>query len=177
MFDGIKLASSMLDVGAGDFRIMRKLRQAGYQGDYHSQDIGDEYEYTYRDLSEIQRTYGAILCLNIIEHMALHEGLALINRLLELLDVAGVLVLQTPNARCVRSPFSSDMTHVHSYNLSDLWAYLTGAGLSVRGYRVVLTSPRRNIAALLRLSVAAFITTRFLGCDYADDILIVATKT
>jgi hypothetical protein len=176
IFDSIQASRSLLDIGAGDLRIKRRLQEAGFAGEYHTQDVGDEYQYTYRAVSEIQRTYSAILCLNVIEHLALREGLALIDTLLARLEPGGTLVIETPNARCVRSPLSSDMTHQHCYNLPDLWAYLTSAGLRVRGYRVVFAPPRMSLVASLQFTIGAFLTTRLLGCDYADDILVVATK-
>ena len=177
IFDNTKNSSSILDVGAGDLRIQFKLQNAGFQGEYHTQDVGDEFDYTHRDTAEIARTYGAILCLNVIEHLELQEGLSLTEHLVTLLDQGGVLVIQTPNARCIRSPLSSDMTHRHCYNLPDLWAYLTSIGMSVHGYRVVFAPERRTLIGSAQFAISAFITTRLLGCDYADDIIVVATKS
>jgi len=47
----------VLDVGAGDLRVMRKMVAAGYQGEYHTLDIGHEHPYDYQDLSEVHRSY------------------------------------------------------------------------------------------------------------------------
>jgi 2-polyprenyl-3-methyl-5-hydroxy-6-metoxy-1,4-benzoquinol methylase len=104
---------SVLDIGAGDLRIMRKLRNAGYTGEYHTQDISAEYSYTYKSLSEVKRTYGTILCLDVIEHLSLQEGLALIDTVVGMLEENGVLILLTANARSINSPLSWDMTHLH----------------------------------------------------------------
>src|SRR5689334_7316124 len=65
-FDAVRNASSVLDVGAGDLRIMRKFQEAGFAGEYHTQDIGGEGQYTYRDLAQVTRRYGAILCLDVL---------------------------------------------------------------------------------------------------------------
>lgn len=40
IFDAIRTSPSLLDIGAGDLRIMRKLQAAGYRGEHHTQDIG-----------------------------------------------------------------------------------------------------------------------------------------
>ncbi len=136
-FETIKNCPSILDVGAGDLRLKIKLESAGFTGEYHTQDISSEYSHTYTQLSEIDRKYNAILCLDVIEHMPLQEGLAMIRKMKSLLTSKGVLILQTPNARCVRNPMAWDMTHIHCYNLPDLWAYLTAEGFQATGYRVV----------------------------------------
>ena len=175
-FEALRERARVLDMGAGDLRIMHKFLAAGYCGDYHTLDIGDEYEYTYASLAEVQGEYEAILCLDVIEHMPLAQGLELLDRLLELLAPGGVLIIQTPNARCVRHPLAWDMTHVHCYNLTDLWAYLTCKGLSVDGYRVALRQPRRSLAGWLHFAVTAFVASRLLGCDYADNIALVARR-
>lgn len=175
-FDAIKSAANLLDVGAGDLRLKRKFQAAGYSGVYDTQDIGGEYEHTYADLTEVNNSYGAILCFDLIEHMSLRDGLRLLDTLIGLLADDGVLMLQTPNARCVRSPLSTDMTHLHCYNLTDLWAHLTSLGLKVDGYRVAFRGPSESFLERLRFLAGAFITTRLLGSDYADNILLIARK-
>lgn len=175
-FDRVSQSPSVLDVGAGDLRIMRKFKHAKYGGEYHTQDISDDYHYTYRHLSEVNRKYGAILCLDVIEHLNLRDGLDLLSELIRLLSPGGVLVLQTPNARCVRHPLSWDMTHLHCYNLTDLWSYVTASGLVAEGYRIVFAPAKRTAMGFIRFAVGAFITTRLLGCDYADNILIIGRK-
>ena len=177
MLSAVMDAGKLLDVGAGDFRVKRKLELHGYGGLYHTQDIGDEFTYTYRSLDEIHETYDAILCLDVIEHLTLQDGLGLLNRLAELLSPDGVLVIQTPNARCVRNPLSWDMTHVHCYNGHDLWAYLSQLGLDVQGFRVAFRVPSKNPIKALRFAASAFFISRMLGADYADNILMLARRS
>jgi hypothetical protein len=175
-FEAIRGASSLLDVGAGDLRLREKYRGLGYRGEYLTLDIGDEYAYDYSDLSEVGRTFGAILCMDVIEHLPLEEGLSMIVRMAELLDDGGVLVIQTPNARCIRHPLSWDMTHLHCYNIADVWSFLTCLGLEVEGYRIVFSTERVGLLARVKQLAAAYVTTRLLGCDYADNLLLVARK-
>ena len=175
-FDAIHGSASLLDVGAGDLRIMRKLQRAGYRGEYHTQDVGGEGSYTYRDLDEIRRQYGAILCLDVIEHLALREGLTLLKKMISLLEPGGVLVIQTPNASYIPEPRSWDMTHLHTYNPGDLWAFLTCEGLNPSVYRVVLREANPGPIAAARLAITAYMKLRVLGCDYANNIAVVARK-
>ncbi len=167
---------SVLDIGAGDLRIKSKLQKFGFSGEYHTQDVGNEYEYTYTNLDQIDRKYSAILCLDVIEHLPLQEGLLLIHKLIELLEIDGILILQTPNARCVRNPLISDMTHLHCYNLIDLWAYLTALGLKVDGYRVVFAIKPQSWLQKVASILPKYLITRVLGLDYADNIMAIAYK-
>lgn len=174
--DAVKHAATLLDVGAGDFRVKRKLELHGYDGVYHTQDIGEEFSYTYRSIDEITESYEGILCLDVLEHLTLKDGLKLLSQLFERLSPGGSLVIQTPNARCVRNPLGWDMTHLHCYNAQDLWAYLTGLGLDVHGYRVVFGRRSRNPLARLRFAVNAYVASRMLGADYADNLLLIAKR-
>lgn len=153
---------------------MKKFRDAGFHGIYHTQDIGDEFNYYYKDISEINISYDAILCLDVIEHL---DGLSLIFKMVNLLKPGGVLIIQTSNARCIRNPLSWDMTHVHLYNLPDLWAFIKIWSLETTGYRIVFTCnssrwQQWNTWILLK----RFIISRILSCDYADNIAIIAKK-
>ncbi len=175
-FDAIRGAASLLDVGAGDLRIMRKFQRAGFPGEYHTQDVGVEGRYTYQDLGEVRRRYGAILCLDVIEHLPLREGLTLVRRMISLLEPGGALVLQTPNAAYIPDPRSWDMTHLHVYNPGDLWAYLTCEGLEVDLYRVALRDEHPGPVVGTRLKITDYVKRRILGCDYANNIAAVGRK-
>ena len=175
-FAATKDAPSLLDVGAGDLRIRDKFLAEGYAGTYHTQDIGGEFEYTYRTLDEVQGKYDAVLCLDVLEHLPLGGGLRLLGRLVELLNPGGSLIIQTPNARYIRSPLGWDMTHLHTYNLSDLWAYARTLGLDATGYRVWFTSPKISPTGWIQNAAGRFVVTRLLGSDYADNIALVARK-
>ncbi|CAN5169596.1 hypothetical protein BH11PLA2_BH11PLA2_26690 [soil metagenome] len=175
-FEPIRVARRVLDVGAGDLRVKDKFVKAGYAGVYHTQDIGGEYEHTYRTLDDVTTLYDAIICFDVIEHLPLRDALAMIRRMVELLDVGGTLLLQTPNAKCIRSPYSWDMTHLHTFNLPDLWAYLTAMDLDVVGYRIWFSGPRDGIVTKGFKFLGKLLVTRFLGADYADNIALLAKR-
>lgn len=175
-FEAVRGTASLLDVGTGDLRVMKKFRAAGYQGRYETLDAGTEYRYTFNSLQEVKTPYEAILCLDVIEHLPLHEGLKLIMDLIGLLCPGGTLVLQTPNARCIHNPLSWDMTHVHIYNLNDLWAYFVSLGMTTHGYRVLFAPPRFTAVQYLRYAFGAYLIGRVLHADYAHNILVIAQK-
>ncbi len=173
-FDIIKSSKSVLDIGAGDLRLKNKFMQIGFKGIYDTQDISKEFNHTYVHLNEIQKKYNVVLCMDVIEHMTLEEGLVFLEKILSFIAPGGYLILQTPNARCVRNPLAWDMTHRHCYNLADLWALLTGAGYEATGYRVVFAA--WGIKNKVYSIFGRFIITRLLGCDYADNISVIAQK-
>jgi hypothetical protein len=174
IFAAVRNSRTLLDFGAGDHRIRRKFQAAGFQGDYQTLDIGAENEHTYRDLTDVQGKFDAILLLDVIEHLPLDRGLTLLLRLIDYLNPGGVLVVQTPNARCVRFPLSTDMTHLQVYNLPDLWSFLTANRMRADGYRVVLGN-RGRFANPMTLA-SRYVITRWLGADYADNIVLIAHK-
>jgi len=175
-FDAVRSSPSLLDVGAGDLRMMRKLQAAGYRGEYHTQDVGAEGTYTYRDLDAIPRPYGAILCLDVIEHLPLREGLAMVRRMISILTPGGVAVLQTPNAAYIPDPRSWDMTHLHVYNAGDLWAYLKCEGLEVDLYRVALREEHPGPIVSARLAITDYVKKKILGCDFAANIAAIGRR-
>jgi len=176
-FDAVRGAPSVLDVGAGDLRVMRKLKAAGYAGEYHTQDTGTEGRYTYRSLDDVRRTYDAILCLDVIEHLSLTDGLTLVRRMISLLSPGGALVLQTANGAYIPDPRSWDMTHLHLYTAPDLWAYFTCEGLDATGYRIVLGEKNPGPLVAARNAITAYVKRRILGCDYANNIAMIARKS
>lgn len=172
-----KKAQRILEIGAGDLSNQRKLNAAGFGGQYESLDIGDEFQYTYKTWAEVQGKFDAILLLDVIEHLPLTEGLELLHECYSRLQSQGLLIVQTPNARSIRSPLSTDMTHLQGYNIQDLWAYLTLMGCQVQGYRIQFLPQSMSLFSRIRYNFSRWLISRILGLDYADNILIIATKT
>lgn len=65
-FEAIRQSPEVLDVGAGDLRMMKRMQAAGYRGTWHNQDIGTEFAYDYARIEDVTRQYGAVLCLDVI---------------------------------------------------------------------------------------------------------------
>ncbi len=175
IFSAIKNARHVLDVGAGDMRFMRLIRQRGFTGAYDTQDIGAEYPYTYSDLSEVDRTYDAVICLDVLEHLDLQSGIAFLHRLLSLVNARGSLAIQTPNANYHRHPLSWDMTHIHVYNPVDLWTYLTALGTETVVYRVMFGHPPFGIKRRLHERLRAWLASE-LHLDHCANLVAIVRK-
>ena len=67
--------------------------------------------------------------------------------------------------------------HLHCYNLTDLWAYLTSMELITEGYRVVFEEKYTTWKQKILTLGSRYIVTRILGLDYADNIVVIASKS
>jgi hypothetical protein len=164
----------ILDVGAGDNRIKRKFLALGYAGTFETVDVSPEFDHDYRSLAEVAGPYDGILALDIIEHMTLDEFHPFFERLTALVAGGGSLVISTPNPACVSPMWATDMTHVQQYPLNDLLALLLIAGFECEAYRVLYTRQRLSPVEHVRLLMKKVVTTKILGTDYADGLLVLA---
>ena len=169
----VKDVSRILDFGSGDQTLQRKFLAAGYKGRYETFDVSPEFATTWSSPSAIEGSFGAVICLQVIEHLPLAEGLALRQRLLSLVAPDGWLILSTANPACVLSPFSQDETHVHLYPLHDLLTWAMMAGLTVEARRVKLLPDRVTLVKRARL-LAQRVLCYLIGADRADSIIIFA---
>ena len=174
IYNTIKGAEAVLDVGAGDMRFMRLVRQRGFGGTYDTLDIGREHEYTYSDVHEVTRLYEAVVCMDVLEHLELESGIQFLHRLLSLVRPGGVLTIQTPNANFHKHPLSWDMTHVHAYNPVDLWTYLTALGTETVVYRVMFGHPPRGLKERVHERIRAWLASE-LYLDHCQNLLAIVT--
>ena len=100
----------------------------------------------------------------------------MVQRMISLLEPGGALVIQTPNAAYIPEPRSWDMTHLHTYNAGDLWAYLKCEGLDAEIYRVALRDPHPGSIVAARLTITDYVKKKILGCDFANNIAAIARK-
>lgn len=172
IYEAIRGADTVLDVGAGDMRFMRLACQRGFTKTYHTLDIGHEHEYTYADLKDVKRTYDAVVCMDVLEHLDLADGIGFLHRLLSVVAPGGVLALQTANANFHRHPLAWDMTHLHAYNPVDLWTYLTALGHATTMYRVRFGHPAAGLRERAHEWIRSWIAEE-LYLDYCENLLAI----
>jgi 2-polyprenyl-3-methyl-5-hydroxy-6-metoxy-1,4-benzoquinol methylase len=175
IYDAIRNADSVLDVGAGDMRFMRLAQKRSLAATYHTQDIGTEFEYTYSDLSQVTRTYDAVVCMDVLEHLDVAGSVAMLHRLLGLVTPGGVLALQTPNAYHHRHPLSWDMTHLHAYNPVDLWTYLTALDTNTTVYRVMFGHPPAGLKRKIHERIRVWLALE-LYLDPCENLIAIVRK-
>jgi hypothetical protein len=72
--------------------------------------------------------------------------------------------------------WAGDMTHVQQYPLNDLLAVFLMRNYGCEAYRVLYTKARLALFERLRLMVQKAVITQVLGMDYADGLVVVATR-
>lgn len=175
IWERVRNSERILDFGSGDQSLRRKFISAGYQGRYETVDKSPEFETTWKDPDGISGQFGAVLCLEVIEHMSFEDGCSLRERLASWVAPGGWLILSTPNPRCVVSPFAADETHVHLYPLHDLLTWALSVGLQPEARRVKLLPERLSSMQRLR-NLVQRVLCYFIGADRADGLLILARR-
>lgn len=177
IFDHVRGASRLLDIGAGDMRVRDRMVGAGFAGEYQTADLSSEFEPTYRSIEEAPAaTFDAVVMLEVIEHVAFDDFDSFIDDVLRVMAPGGRIAVSTPNAECIRSVWASDMTHRHPYRAVDLAAYLDIRGIRSMIYRVDLTLPRVSPRERLRRLAAKVITRGILQVDYAAGVLLLGQR-
>lgn len=166
----------ILDFGSGDNRLKAKFLEHSYSGEFRTFDLSREFAHDYHSLDEITGPFDCIFVLEVIEHMELADFYETLEVVTKLLAPDGTLVISTPNPACIYPMWAGDMTHVQQYPLSDLLAVFMRRGFDVEGHRVVMTQERLSPISRLRLLLKKAVTTRILGVDYAEGIIVIARR-
>jgi SAM-dependent methyltransferase len=175
VFERVRAAARLLDFGAGDLRLKRKFLAAGFAGRYETLDVSEEFPHDYTDLGQVQGTFGAILCLEVIEHLPLTAFDSLVDGLCERLEPGGALVVSTPNPLCVVPMWARDSGHIQQYPLHDLLAALLARDLTVEPFRVRFGPAAPSLPQRLRF-LSQRVLCYLLAVDYADGLLVIGTR-
>ena len=169
---------SILDVGAGDLRIKSKLERAGFRGHYATLDQSPEFGPDFASFAEVPSgAFDAVMLLEVIEHVPLHEFDRLMDEVLRCLAPGGRLVVSTPNTAYAASLWDADMTHVHGYRLIDLAAYLHLRGIRSTLYRVAWRWPSPPLRERAPRLAEKVITRWILQLDYARGVLLLGERS
>jgi len=172
MVKNIRNGEKILDIGASNRDLEERLKRYYPNLTYKSMDVDKQQRHDFYSLEEIREAFDVVLMFEVIEHLELEEGVALLKRSYDLLNEGGRLILTTPN---VFNPgrFWRDATHRVAYCYDELGGLLLAQGFSITGmYRTYNDVFHRYF---FRVYVMAPVH-RYLGIDFAKSILIVAEK-
>ncbi len=162
----------VLDIGASDRSFKERIQHHYPNLIYKSMDIDREQFHDFYRLEEIQESFDAVLLFEVIEHLSLEEGAQLLEKIYDLLNGGGRLILTTPNI-FNPSRFWRDATHRVAYCYDELGGILLAQGFHIRAiYRTYNDALHRY---LWRVYVMAHLH-RYLGIDFTKSILILAEK-
>ena len=162
----------ILDVGASDRRMEGRVTSAYPDILYKSMDIDRKVPHDYYSLAEIDEQFDLIILFEVIEHLELEEGVAMLGRLKELLVNGGRLIVSTPNV-FNPSRFWFDATHKVAYSYEELGGILLSQGFDVLDiYRTYNASFPKYV---FRLTLF-YPLHRILNVDFAKSIVFMAQK-
>ena len=162
----------ILDVGASDKRMQKRVKEVYPDILYKSMDIDRSIPHDYYSLDEIDEQFDLIILFEVIEHLDLEQGVVLLSRLHELLVDGGTLIISTPN---IFHPnrFWTTATHKTAYGYEELGGIVLSQGFEVLGiYRTFHASFLKYV---FRLTLF-YPLHRILNVDFAKSIVILAGK-
>jgi SAM-dependent methyltransferase len=168
----LRPAMLILEVGASDRRMEKRVKDVYPDIQYKSMDIDRSVNHDYYSLDDISEQFDLIILFEVIEHLELEQGVEMLGRLRELLADGGTLIISTPN---IFNPgrFWVDATHKTAYSYEELAGIVLSQGFEVLGiYRTFHAS---LLKYFLRLTIF-YPLHRILNVDFAKSIVILAKK-
>ncbi|OGL45855.1 MAG: hypothetical protein A2W05_02475 [Candidatus Schekmanbacteria bacterium RBG_16_38_10] len=165
----LKNGDAILDIGANNRSLEKYLSSIIGKVSYFSLDTDKNLPHDYYDMAAIDRKFDVIVALDVIEHMTLIDTVVLFERIYELLNPSGCIVISTPNV-CHPVRFWRDCTHITPYRYDELAGLLISAGFhDIKIYRI------KNMKAKDRLRYWIYSPLlRLLDIDFAPGIVAVA---
>ncbi len=165
----LKDGDAILDIGANDRNLEKDINSTGINLSYFSLDIDKNLPHDYYDMAAIDRKFDVIVALDVIEHMTLIDTVVLLERIHELLNPSGRVVISTPNV-CHPVRFWRDCTHVTPYRYDELAGLLISAGFhDIKIYRIKDMKTKDKLRSWIYRPLL-----RLLDIDFAPGIVAVA---
>jgi SAM-dependent methyltransferase len=162
----------ILDVGAGDKRMEKRVKDIYPDILYKSMDTDRTVPHDYYSLDEIDEQFDLIVLFEVIEHLELEQGVELLSRLNELLVTGGQLIISTPN---IFHPnrFWTTATHKTAYSYEELGGIVLSQGFEAP--EIYRTFHASVLKYFLRLTLL-YPLHRILDVDFAKSIVVLAQK-
>jgi SAM-dependent methyltransferase len=168
----IKDGESVLEIGASNRRLEKRLKAFHPQLRYKSMDIDPSYPHDYSSFEEIKETFDVVLLFEVIEHIDLKGGGEMVARIYQILNPGGRVILSTPN---IYTPgqYWKGVDHLTAYHYEELGALFLSQGFTIVDIRRVYNDPFLQYVMRVYLLAPFF---RFLKIDFTKSILLVARK-
>lgn len=160
----------VLEIGAGDRRFGKRLQALRPGIEYRSFDIDRNTAQDYYSLAEVEGSFDCIFAFELIEHLDLEAGFALLQTARGFLRPGGRLLLGTPNLYHPHR-YWGDVTHKTPYKYEELGGLLLMAGFgNPKVYRLYNDAWLRR---WFRLHVGVYLH-RYLDIDFAGTVMVEA---
>ncbi len=168
----LKDGMSVLDVGAGMKGMKGEIEKLGISVQYKSMDIDRSNVHDFYDVADIREKFDAVIMFEVIEHLSLEDGLALLRSLREITKERGVIIVSTPNI-FNPSRYMRDSTHKTFYGYDELCGLLNLAGFGIKDVcRSFNDAVHRYV---LKVYLLGFLF-RLLTIDYALSVFVIGER-
>lgn len=170
---------SVLEIGAHDRRLETELESLDL--DYRSMDVDASYDHDFYSVDELTGTYGAIVMIDVVEHLSIQEFIQYLEQIDKCIRDEGVLIIQLPNIFALGSNQFYDVMHKQHWPFYDLYALLRYHGFrDIDMYRLdnlLDLQEKPSWKRILRKWFRQFFVRWFgNGLDFAPNILTIARK-
>ena len=172
IIDEIKDGALILDVGASTKILGEKIRHKFPGIIFKTMDIDKTQPHDYYSLEEIPESFDIIILSEVIEHLDFKEGISLLKKLFNLINLGGKIIVSTPNIHHP-SRYWWDPDHKTPYHYDGIGGALLAAGFGVE--KMFRTYNDQVFRRLFRMYVASHLH-RYLDVDFAKSIIAVAVK-
>ncbi len=162
----------VLEVGAGDRRLGKRLEADRPGCVYRSMDVDPAGGHDYTSLDEIDETFDCVFAIEVIEHLSFEDAWRMLVRIGDLCRAGGRLVLATPNTYRPQA-FLRDATHRTPFAWDELAGLTSLAGFEVLELVRIYNAP---VQRQLAHRVLFYWVHRLVGIDYARTIVLVAQR-
>lgn len=162
----------VLEIGAGDRALKKKLENFWGSVSYVSCDIDPNGNHDFSHIDDVEGEFDVVCGFEVIEHVKLTDAYQMVHQCFNLLPVGGVIALTTPNIYYPPA-FLRDATHITPFCFDELGGLLQACGFEVTQiYRLYHDS----ILKKLLKRYVCYLLFRLLGIDFAEQIMVVAVK-
>lgn len=168
----IRPQGNILEVGAGERGLLRRIQQWGVPVVYRSMDVDPWTKHDYRNLDHVDERFDVVVSLEVIEHLPFDQIQPWLTQLASLIRPGGRLVLSTPNTYYPPA-YLRDATHCTPLCYDELGGLVEAAGLQVEKIVRIYHDPVVRKFARRYLLGWLF---RLIGIDFARQIVLVASK-
>lgn len=162
----------ILDVGASDRRMEKRVKGVYPDILYKSMDIDRSVPHDYYSLDEIDEQFDLIILFEVIEHLELEQGVEMLSKLYGMLVDGGTLIISTPNVYHPNE-FMQTVTHRTAYSYDELGGIVFSQGFEV--LEIYRTFHASLLKYFFRLTLF-YPLHRILNVDFAKSIVVLAGK-
>lgn len=168
----LREGESVLEIGAFNRNLAKRIRKYYPHVQYKSMDIDPTYPHDYSSFEEIKEKFDLVLLFEVIEHLTLKDGREIVAKIYQVLKEGGRVILTTPN---IYTPgqYWKDITHLTPYHYEEL-----GGVFLIQGFELLEICRLHNEPFLNFFFKVYFFSSffRFLGIDFTKSILLVAQR-